>query len=293
MSAAARGRPALRPSARPGRTYFILDLGRYADEREFVRGAEAFHDAGSRARGRAPARQVSAPAAPTKSRLTCRAAVPRSPSALSPKKLAVHPIVVMTDAGPRRGRSCPAWPRTWARFPDALDLAPPASSVHSTCMSRAFVLLVLRHVLARHDPVCRRHCAHSCAARLPRRFRSLIHPRSSASNSIPSIDSTSRRAFLPFRVGRIESNRAYHAIVNLADSRPSTTHPSLASKLSSGWKPCALLPERSRTNPCWKYSTHRAAKRPMESLRIARGSIACPLPKLRRVGQAPRATPTA
>ena len=25
-----------------GATYFILDLGRYADEREFVRGAEAF-----------------------------------------------------------------------------------------------------------------------------------------------------------------------------------------------------------------------------------------------------------
>jgi hypothetical protein len=37
---AARGR--LEAERAAGATYFILDLGRYADEREFVRGAEAF-----------------------------------------------------------------------------------------------------------------------------------------------------------------------------------------------------------------------------------------------------------
>jgi len=38
--AAARAR--LEAERAAGATYFILDLGRYADEREFVRGAEAF-----------------------------------------------------------------------------------------------------------------------------------------------------------------------------------------------------------------------------------------------------------
>src|SRR5437870_2952602 len=38
--AAARAR--LQAERAAGATYFILDLGRYADERDFVRGAEAF-----------------------------------------------------------------------------------------------------------------------------------------------------------------------------------------------------------------------------------------------------------
>ena len=37
-----RRAPGWKPSAVAGATYFILDLGRYADQREFIREAETF-----------------------------------------------------------------------------------------------------------------------------------------------------------------------------------------------------------------------------------------------------------